>query len=180
MPGNVGLPNLWLLNLRLLNVRTASFGSRSLLNLWLLNIRAASLSSRKIGLSNLRLRPLSAAAMCVNPGIIGINGAANYFVVWVLIAGTYRCGARAGIGSGATNIVVIYATMDAVVAVERAIVNVPVKDVAVRRHITINIVDVNVVEMHVGAGACNPNRPSNSPAVVKDAMMAPVAIMIEP
>jgi hypothetical protein len=123
-PRDVGLSYLRLLNLRLLDIRPAGFSSRNvwLTNLWLLNIRTASFRSREIGLLDLRLRTLGAPAIGVNPRILGIHAAANYFVVRMRSARRYRHGAGASIGSltigsGTPHVVVIHAAVHAVVAV---------------------------------------------------------------
>jgi hypothetical protein len=90
-----------------------------LLDLRLWGLRAASFGSRNVGLLDLRLRLgyLTAATIGVNTGIVGIHTAADDLVVAALIAGSYLSGAGASIAARAAHVVVIDATMDAVVTV---------------------------------------------------------------
>jgi hypothetical protein len=176
-PGNIRLTGLWLLDVRaahfrsrsyglidlwlLLNIRAASFtwGNVRLADLRLLNVRAAGFGSRDLSLANgwLRLGQFTASAIRVNPGIVRIHAATNDFVVLMRRSGSCRHGTRAGIGASAgiiaraAHIAVIHATMHAVVALQSAVVNMPIQYAAIWRHVAVDIVYVNVIDTDVRA-----------------------------
>jgi hypothetical protein len=142
--------------LRLLDLRSlapAVFWSRKVGLLDLRSLRTAYVRSSDIRLVHLRLGlgDLTAATIGIDTGIVGIHATADDLVVAALIAGSYLSGARACIAARAPHVVVIHATMDAVVAIQCAVVDAAAQDVAVDRDVAIGIVDVNIVEVYVRA-----------------------------
>ena len=86
--------------------------------------QGASLPVEELRVAELAVRTtLSAAAISVNPGSLGIHAATNYFVILMRSAGSSRHRTRASIGASASiiartaHVVVIHATMHAVIAV---------------------------------------------------------------
>lgn len=180
---NVGL--LDLRSLRTAYVRSSNIRLAHLRLGWSTTAVFRSRSVRLLRL-RLRLRHLTATTIGVNTRIVGIHAAADDLVVAALIAGSYLSGARAciatpvSVAARAPHVVVIDAAMDAVVAIQCAVVDAAIQDAPVDRHVAISIIDVNVVDMNVRTRTRDPNRAAASPAVVKDAAVTPVAIMVEP
>src|SRR5216683_4822701 len=122
-------------------------------------------------------RPRLPAPVGVDSGVARIDIPPNDFVVASGV--DLRRFAALAFAARPPDIVVVHLAVYVVVAIQRVVIHAVIDHVPVDHHGAICVVHIDVGDVNVRARAFNPRRAA-VPSMIKDAMAAPVAIVVQP